>query len=157
MEKGVEGSGATRQSHRARTKTPKALEQEERRRRVNPGDSDSGDTPVQRGKEADSRADSDESETGDESSTAATAPEAPRPNRTTMKPDNRNQAALKTNLRLTAKGGEQLINGKANTAINAQNGLLIELVKTLVKDGRGTEANACRPDGSPYEDVHRTN
>jgi hypothetical protein len=105
--------------------TPKALEQEERRPRGNPGESDSG--------EADSQVDNDESDTEEDSPTAATAPGAPRPNRTTMNPDNRNQIAPKMNLTLTAKAGERPTNGKANTASNAQNLPLVDLVTSLVK------------------------
>jgi hypothetical protein len=122
---GAEKTGTTRQSRRKRTKTPKALEQEERRSRGNPGESDSGET--------DGQVDNDESDIKEDNPTAATPPGAPRPNRTIINPDSRNQIAPKLNHTLTAKAGERPANGKANTASNAQNMLLINLVTSLVK------------------------
>jgi hypothetical protein len=115
--------GPTRQSRRERTKTTKALEQEEV---MLLADED----------------DSNESGTERTIQVATTAPGAPRPTRTTTTPQPKDQAALMKTRISAAEIAERLataattanrpVIGKASTTTNGQNKVLTDLIASLL-------------------------
>lgn len=123
MDKGKEGASPTHLPRRVRTKTPKALELERNAQRGETEGRYRPQTPNRGVREARHQ---DDSEGGAEDSTdtATTAPDAPRPNRTTMKP---HKAAKRT-----------------DTATDQQTKGLTELVTSLLRameDQKQSQAN----------------
>jgi hypothetical protein len=138
----MEEVGQTRQSRRERTKTPKALEHE---KTMHQGKAQSNPAGMASQRAAGTWEQDESDENGIEETihVAETAPGAPRPNRTTINPQFKNQIAPTSNRTSTAKLAEQLAAAstvtnqiateKANITTSEQIKGLTDLVTKLVR------------------------